>query len=125
MHDPFKELERALRILQEEERRAERKAKNLADWSDPSSKREYIREYKRLRRRRMLPDDMTCPCCKEVKTKSRSWMIFHRARIVHLDTEPAKQVLETFKGVQCAVCRACAMKHFVGTLWKKGEQCSE
>jgi len=112
--DAFKKLKSALEALEREERRKD----NLADWQDPAAKKEYIAEYKRKRRESKLPESRKCPCCDQIKHKSRQWVVFRREEIVGVCSPAAGRARGKSKMGWCAVCRGCVMIHFKGTLWK-------
>ena len=118
MMNEFDRLEAALQALEEAEALEARRRSNLADWSDPAAKREYVASYKRKRREAVLPDPRVCPVCEEPKPSSRRWVVFPRAKLAGLSSTQATRVREKSVQGQCAVCRACAMKHFAGTLWR-------
>ena len=99
--NPFEELKQIQAALKREEDRLERVKRNKTDWDDPNARLAYVRDLKRLKRRKLierLSPGMRCPVCKEVKTNSRQWIVAER---INLQVGPIQP--------KVAVCRSCVM----------------
>jgi hypothetical protein len=113
--DPFKELSQAIEALEKAEKHLKRVAANKCDWDNQDERYEYVRDHKRRARRARLEalvPGLVCPVCGETKTKSRSWVVFPRAKVMGHAQAHKFPVRE-----EAACCRGCVFAHFKKELW--------